>query len=163
MRVIHCKDKITIEKNGERVTATVDELAPYNPGIFDISDQYMQHQYEPGTYNRVWDFESNISTHPDGESWAVGDDLLERFDEIRSGIEAQRTVIEAAAAKAEADAVEAAMSFREKRERAYNEVGVTRDAMIVAIWEARVESRPEAMTALQTKRLEIKALYPKPE
>ncbi len=38
----------------------------------------------------------------------------------------------------------------------------SRDEMLVALWEMIVENRPEAAQALQARRQEIKALYPKP-
>jgi hypothetical protein len=48
-----------------------------------------------------------------------------------------------------------------KRKIDYSSQGVDSDAMIVALWEAQVEGRPEAMQALQAKRLDIKARHPK--
>lgn len=38
----------------------------------------------------------------------------------------------------------------------------SKDEMIIALWEMVVESRPEAAEALQLRRAEIKALFPKP-
>lgn len=37
----------------------------------------------------------------------------------------------------------------------------SKDEMIVALWEMVVEGRPETAQALQTRREEIKALFPK--
>lgn len=38
----------------------------------------------------------------------------------------------------------------------------SRDEMLIALWEMVVENRPETAEALQARRQEIKALYPKP-
>jgi hypothetical protein len=38
----------------------------------------------------------------------------------------------------------------------------SKDEMIVALWELVVENRPETADALQARRAEIKALFPKP-
>ena len=49
----------------------------------------------------------------------------------------------------------------EKRSIAYDQAGLDRQTMLVALWEYVVENRPETMQALQAKRLDIKARHPK--
>lgn len=39
----------------------------------------------------------------------------------------------------------------------------TKEELIIALWEAQVEDRPQSMQELQAKRQVIKSKYPKPE
>lgn len=50
----------------------------------------------------------------------------------------------------------------ELRRRAYVAAGLLPEALIVALWEYVVEARPEAATAIQAARTQIKTRYPKP-
>lgn len=50
--------------------------------------------------------------------------------------------------------------YQDKREAAYQEQGITVEAMIVALWERVVENSPAASEALQAIREEIKAEFP---
>lgn len=49
----------------------------------------------------------------------------------------------------------------ELRKSEYEKAGITIEALTVALWEKLVENRPEAADAIQAKRLEIKARFPK--
>lgn len=50
--------------------------------------------------------------------------------------------------------------YRDRREKAYVERGVTVEAMVIALWERVVEGRPEASEALQAIREGVKAEFP---
>lgn len=50
--------------------------------------------------------------------------------------------------------------YRDRRQQAYIERGVTVEAMVIALWERVVEGRPEASDALQSIRETIKAEFP---
>lgn len=52
--------------------------------------------------------------------------------------------------------------IQRKREEAYIKEGITEKALTIALWEAQVENRPEAMQVLEIKRQEVKAKHPKP-
>lgn len=55
------------------------------------------------------------------------------------------------------------LKVQQLRRGAYLQAGVTNEALVVALWEAQVENRPETLQELQTIREEIKLTYPKPE
>lgn len=48
-----------------------------------------------------------------------------------------------------------------QKQKAYIAAGCTTDAMIVALWEKEVENRPQAVDAIQAKRLIVKQGHPK--
>lgn len=50
----------------------------------------------------------------------------------------------------------------QKRQQEYIQQGVTAEALMVALVEKLIENRPEALDALQAKRLVIKQNNPKP-
>ncbi|MEW6039934.1 MAG: hypothetical protein AB1633_00235 [Elusimicrobiota bacterium] len=52
-------------------------------------------------------------------------------------------------------------SYKELREKAYDEKGATRDRMIIALWKKVIEGRSEEADKLQAARLEVKQKYPK--
>ncbi len=60
------------------------------------------------------------------------------------------------------EAERAAVKYSEDRAAAYEAEGFTPDALIVALWEKTVETRPAAADAIEVKRQAIKARFPKP-
>lgn len=52
-------------------------------------------------------------------------------------------------------------TYVELRQEAYRQAGITPAALAIALTEKLGENRPAAFEALQAKRAEIKALYPK--
>ncbi len=56
----------------------------------------------------------------------------------------------------------AAVKYSDDREAAYEAEGFTPAALVVALWEKLVETRPAAADAIEVKRQAIKARFPKP-
>ncbi len=54
-------------------------------------------------------------------------------------------------------------AFKSGRNDLYNSVGVTIDNLVVAMYEAQVENRPEALEKIIELRAHVKATYPKSE
>jgi|688.fasta_scaffold01344_23 hypothetical protein len=52
-------------------------------------------------------------------------------------------------------------SYIDNRADAYRNNGLDERKLIVALWEAQVENRPEALNEIQAKRLAIKEQFPK--
>jgi hypothetical protein len=51
--------------------------------------------------------------------------------------------------------------LKDVRKESYDEAGCSIEDLIVAMWEANVERRPDKLLDIQKKRLAVKAKYPK--